>query len=199
MIIGLIGNIGSGKTTIASILTKQYNYEEIIFSDPLKQIGLIFGFEHHQLYGTQLEKNEINKKRGISGRTFLQKFGTDICRDILPNIFPTFERIWIKLAEEKLINSKSKNIIFSDCRFYDEVELIKKHGGMIVKIVNECNECNSTDRSTSEVHNHSSEILDELYYDIILVNEKKSISVLQMQIDELLKANLNNFKYCVKI
>ena len=56
--IAIIGSIGSGKST-ASNIVKKYDYEEITFANPVKEIGLILGFEHNELYGTQEDKLKL--------------------------------------------------------------------------------------------------------------------------------------------
>ena len=88
LIIGIAGKIGVGKTTTSDYLAQKYSFYEYSFAEPIKKIGLIFGFESHQLYGTQSQKMEVNEHWGVSARHFLQKFGTDICRDSIPQLFP---------------------------------------------------------------------------------------------------------------
>lgn len=105
MIIGLTGKKGSGKTTVAKYLEFKYEFQEYAFADPLKKIAMIFGFSEQEVYGTQEDKARINPELGISAREFLQKFGTEICREQLSVIFPTLKMgpsgiIWIKLMRD---------------------------------------------------------------------------------------------------
>ena len=46
LIIGIVGKTGVGKTTTSDYLEQKYS-----FAEPIKKIGLAFGFESHQLYG----------------------------------------------------------------------------------------------------------------------------------------------------
>ena len=99
-LIALTGSMNSGKTTISNYLTHTYGFTEYAFANPIKDIGLTLGFEKHQMYGTQKQKLEINQYLNISGREFLQKFGTEIGRNLLPQIIPSMqlgESIWIRL------------------------------------------------------------------------------------------------------
>ena len=56
----------------------------------------------------------------ISPRRAYQVFGTDVMRDVLPNVWTTI--------------APSKNVIITDVRLMNEVEWIKKHSGILVYI-----------------------------------------------------------------
>ena len=135
LLIMLTGSIGSGKSTAAEILTK-YNFIEDFFAKPLKDFGLSLGFEHHQIYGTQEQKLEINQFWGISGREFLQKFGSEVCRDALPGIIPGMNfnnrTLWARVMESKI--QKHKRLVISDGRFLDEAALVKEYKGVIIRL-----------------------------------------------------------------
>ena len=137
-IIGITGQMGSGKSTAASYLKEKYGYTEYAFANPLKDIAVVMGFNVDQVYGTQDQKLEINKMWGVSGREFLQKFGTDICRDTLPSLFPNNDfgqnTIWIKLFEKYCVDNPGVNIVVSDVRFPDEARFITSAGGSIIRI-----------------------------------------------------------------
>lgn len=165
MLIGIVGNIGTGKTTVANYLVTKRGFTEITFSTPLKQIAEIFGFEKSQLYGTQEEKLEINKLWGISGREFMQKFGTEICREQFPRIL-NIEKVWIKLFEKAYEESKSNNIVVSDVRFEDEADSIKRKGGILVRI----------NRKTKHNINHKSE-LQNFKIDFVIENNTTIINL----------------------
>jgi energy-coupling factor transporter ATP-binding protein EcfA2 len=155
MIVVLTGKIGSGKSTISRILKEKYNFEEMAFSDPLKEFGLSVGFTKNQLYGSQKEKEEVNDFWGMSGRKFMQTFGTDIMRNQ-----KYIEKFWIRALEKRLSN---KNIVITDGRFSDEIEMIRKHGGMVVKIERDNN------RYKNNLHSSETE-LDNIIPDYIICN-----------------------------
>ncbi len=138
VIIGLAGSMGSGKSTAAAYITEKYGFVEYSFAKPLKDISMIMGFDWHQVYGTQAQKLEVNKMWGITGREFLQKFGTEVCREILPSILPKtnfgFYSIWIRLFEKYCADNPNTNIVVSDVRFSDEANFISSMGGHIIQI-----------------------------------------------------------------
>lgn len=143
MLIGFVGKTGVGKTHAATYLKNKYDFVEISFADPIKEIALILGFTRNEVYGTQEEKLKINDSWKISGRTFLQHFGTNIMRDILPTCIPEMENVWINLLKfrvkklKMLFDKNDLKIIISDCRFLDEANVIKELGGHLVRISRE--------------------------------------------------------------
>ena len=180
-LICIIGNIGVGKSTVADII-KKYDYNEITFAGPVKEIGLILGFDHKNLYGSQEDKLELNKFWGVSGREFMQKFATNIMRNELSkyiNMNMNNQTIWVRLCEKKILNllEQNKKIIISDGRFPDEIDMIRKHGGIIIKII----------RTNNYNKQHESEkYIDEIKSDIIIINDG-TINDLEYQIYNLIK------------
>ena len=138
MIIVFVGSIGSGKSTGADILKRKFNFEEITFAQPIKDFALLLGFENKNVYGSQQEKVEINPEFGVSGRQFMQTFGTDIMRNA--SLFPNIQNIWIKVVEIKIKKalSQNKNLVISDCRFQDESEMLRKYNPIFIKLKRNC-------------------------------------------------------------
>lgn len=147
----LMGKIKSGKSTAAEIL-KKYKFTELTFSEPIKKFAESVGFDYKSLYGTQEEKLQINTRYNMSGREFMQKFGTDLCRE-------SFEGIFIKALESKLSNVPT---VISDCRFLDELEMLMKYSPITIRII--------SDRSQGS--NHISETqLDNYFADYTIYND----------------------------
>jgi hypothetical protein len=189
MIIGLCGYAGSGKTTAANYLTQKHAFKEATFAGPLKDIAKIIGFTDKQLHGTQDDKLEINKQLNISAREFMQKFGTDICRNQFPKIFPNMNlgksgSIWVKLMENYIENHPDTLICCSDIRFPDELELISSYQNSIIIQIHRDNESN-------EYHNHVSETsLPDIVPDYQIINNS-SLEDLYETIDNILKIRSN--------
>lgn len=164
-LICIIGNIGVGKSTVAEIF-KQNDYVELTFADPVKQIGLILGFEQQELYGSQEDKLKINDFWGVSGREFMQKFATNLMRNELPNhinMNMDNKTIWVRLCQKKIndLLKQNKKIIVSDGRFIDEINMIKEMGGIIIKIIRNNN---------YDIHHESESYISKLDADIIIEN-----------------------------
>jgi dephospho-CoA kinase len=173
MIIGLTGNIGSGKTTSAEYIKKKYGFTEYAFADPIKKIAMTIGFDYKDIYGTQSEKLYINNFWGISGREFLQKFGKETCRDFLPTILPNMNiqtgSIWINVFKRFIDDNEEKDIIVSDVRFINEYKSIIEKKGIVIKIIRG-NELLDTNQDFSAYH--SSEMnFDNIDHDYVINND----------------------------
>jgi len=165
MIFGITGRKGHGKDTISDILVKKYDFEKLSFADPLKRaVKEIFNLSDQQLYG--YEKEFIDKYWKVTPREILQFVGTELFRNQLKNLIPDVEEnIWVKVLENKIKNVRG-NIVISDVRFPNEVDMIKKLNGKIIKIIRPNLENNT-------LSNHISENLDTDYdYDYIIINDK---------------------------
>ena len=172
LLIGITGNIGSGKTTVAEYIKKIYPNAIIYsFAEPLKKIAEIFKFDNHQIYGSQEDKLEINKHWNVSCREFLQKVGTELFRNRLSEIIPEFKdkSVWIELF--KIQVEKQPGIyIIPDVRFLNESEIIHKMKGYIIKTVRK------KYNSDSEESKHTSELeIDKIKYDYLIDNDNNDL------------------------
>jgi hypothetical protein len=134
MIIGICGFIGTGKDTIGNILCIERNYIQLSFANILKEIiSKLFCWDLEMIQGLTKEsriwREEIDVKWSkilgydVTPRLMLERGGTQACRNVFgENIFVGHLRMTIdKLIEEK------KNIVITDCRFNNEIELIKSY------------------------------------------------------------------------
>ena len=63
MIIGIAGNAGSGKDTVADHLVKNHGFVKVSLADPLKRICReVFDFSDEQLWGASEERNKPDKR-----------------------------------------------------------------------------------------------------------------------------------------
>lgn len=138
MIIGLVGFIGSGKDTVASRFIS-YGCIKDSFAAPLKDAcAAIFGWPRTLLEGDTIESREFRetpdmfwtRKLGIDNftpRLALQLLGTDVLR----NQF--HQDIWLSSLEYRFrIKNNDQNVVISDARFRNELELIKSLNGIVV-------------------------------------------------------------------
>jgi len=183
-LICLTGNIGVGKSTVADII-KKYGYTELTFAGPVKDIGLILGFDYNDVYGTQDDKLKINEYWGVSGREFMQKFATNIMCDELSNHIKMImdgKTIWVKLCEKKIkdLLTQNKKILVSDGRFIDEINMIKELDGKIIKIIRNNNNYNNYNNHVSESY------ISQINADIIIDNTG-TINELEDKIKQILQ------------
>lgn len=140
MLIGLSGQIASGKDTIADYLITHKGFRRMSFAGPLKDaVSSIFGWDRQMLEGTTKEsrkwRDQVDtwwaNRLGIphlTPRWVLQQWGTEVGRKAF------HDDIWIASIENKLIKLTSENIVISDCRFINELKSIKNVGGYTIRV-----------------------------------------------------------------
>lgn len=80
----------------------------------------VFRAVYEQLYGTAIE----------SGRHALKLIGTDIVRRHVG------ESVWVTLAKRRYFRDPSRHpIVFDDCRFPNEADLIHSAGGITIRLL----------------------------------------------------------------
>lgn len=138
MIIGICGFKSSGKDTISQYLIDNYGFNKLSFAGVLKDIvSIIFGWSRDKLEGLTKEDREWREEidtwwaksldmPNLTPRYVLQYFGTDLFRN------HWHKDIWVKVLEKKL--SDYENIVVTDCRFENEINILKKNNGKILHI-----------------------------------------------------------------
>ena len=135
MIVGICGAIGSGKDTIAQYICDSRGFVRVSMAAALKDAAaIIFGWDRDMLEGITRDHRARREKVDsfwaerlgrpeFSPRAALQILGTELFRN---NFHP---ETWVIAAERKIM--QSKNVVISDIRFPNEVEMIRRHNGQI--------------------------------------------------------------------
>lgn len=151
MIIGLLGEAGSGKDTVANYLISMHGYSQDSFATSLKDaVAAVFGWDREALEGKTTESREWRETvdswwserlniPDLTPRLMLQQWGTEVCRNHFHN------DIWIASLERRM--AANSNTVISDCRFPNEIDVIKKMSGITIRIY----------RGASLSNNHISE------------------------------------------
>ena len=138
-IIGITGLAGSGKDTIGDIITNNFkDWEKMSFASHLKDVtALLFGMDRKMLAGETPEDRAKREQpdefwsnkmgKDFTPRYALQFLGTNLLRNQL------HQNIWVDCLERKILNSK-KNIVITDVRFPNEINMIKSIGGEIWRV-----------------------------------------------------------------
>ncbi len=139
--IGILGNIGSGKNTVAQYLATK-GCIPTSFAGPIKDLCTsVFGWDREMLEGETEESREFregidlywSKKLNIPNftpRSALQLIGTDVMRD---HFHPD---IWLNSLEYRVkkLHNQNECVVISDCRFRNELELINRMGGTTILV-----------------------------------------------------------------
>ncbi|MHC1705768.1 MAG: adenylosuccinate synthetase [Tenuifilaceae bacterium] len=105
IIIVLTGEIGSGKTTLATSLKSQYNFEVLKTSDVLIKYS---------------ESSKFRQKKDEDKRMFLQRIGEQLDKETRGN--------WILTHFQSIINKKDR-IIIDSVRIPEQIEAIRQSYG----------------------------------------------------------------------
>lgn len=122
MLIGILGEIGVGKSTVAEMIAQQTAYSHILpFAKPLKDLARSIGW---------------NGKKDAKGRRLLQLLGTDICRECIDPNWHTNKWVEevIKIVRQ-YDDPKTPIIIADDLRFLNEASTVHASCGKIIRVV----------------------------------------------------------------
>lgn len=150
-IYGITGLIGSGKGTLADFLIEKHGFRKMSFADTLKDAcSVIFGWKREMLEGDTAESRSWREKvdpfwsdrlgiENFSPRLALQWMGTEAGRGVFGDeIWTTCMERRIndfrESIEEKPYFSEEAKVVIPDTRFFNEIQLIKRLGGQIVRV-----------------------------------------------------------------
>jgi len=142
MIIAICGFQGAGKDTLADILVKKHNFTKLAFGSAVKDVvSSLFQWDREMLEGITKESREqretidewwsdILKIDNFTPRKAMQLIGTDLFRHKFNS------DIWVYIVEKKIIEliKEKKNIVVCDCRFPNELEMLKKYDVKLIHI-----------------------------------------------------------------
>lgn len=174
MLISISGLIGSGKDTAADYLCTVHGFKRMSFGASLKDaVAVIFNWDRELLEGSTKHSREWREqvdtwwaeRLGIphlTPRWVLQQWGTEVARKAF------HDEIWVASVENKLLNIK-EDIVITDCRFPNELNAIKKAGGITIRThrgpdpewLNMAADYNRMD--IPEIHKHFKSILEDTY------------------------------------
>lgn len=163
LIIGISGKKRCGKDTagmyLSSLLGAE-NAKTMYWATKMKiaaaeMLGLP---PYHFFTDANKEKAyEIAAGVFISGREFLQKFGTDCFRDVFHKNF------WVFQAMKDIKARKEGIILIPDTRFPNEYEAIKDKGGYVIRV------CKDLPPAPGDDH-PSETALDDYNFDLVIDN-----------------------------
>lgn len=168
----ILGHASAGKTTLTNYLIKK-GYIQLIFAGPIKNFLMDIGYSYDQVNGTSAQKVMKHKDFNMSGRDLAQKYGTELMRDLFPDVCPDFNlngyKFWARVAEYKLNEFfPNAKVVFADGRMEDEAEMVRKNGGYIIKISRKKDESCLNE----EQKNHTSETsINNIVSDFTIEND----------------------------
>jgi dephospho-CoA kinase len=175
-IIAICGAKRSGKDVLAEHLVKHYKYERVAFADSLKlAVKALFNFDDEQVRTDK--KDVVDETWGITPRSALQFFGTEVMQEKIQELLPDIKRNFFANNLKKYITNANADtkFVISDLRFLHEYEMllkipnIRKEDVIIIRVVR------PTNREASSSVTNDSHISEREYmkipYDVVLVND----------------------------
>ncbi|HLL28610.1 MAG TPA: deoxynucleotide monophosphate kinase [Xanthobacteraceae bacterium] len=126
-IIAFSGLARSGKSTALNILVNKYGFTPIPLAAPLKRMLIALGLTEAQVYGDQKE-TPCELLCGKTPRWAMQTLGTEWGRDIIA------PDLWTRAWESAAAKAGGFGVTCDDVRFPNEVAMIRKNGGIIIRI-----------------------------------------------------------------
>lgn len=181
-LVGLCGFAQAGKDTVANRLVTPHEWERVAFADTLRDMLYALDpiIDVDEVYGeidvmrAQQYVDEVGWDKAKTSvpevRDLLQRLGTEAGRNILGN------DTWVRLAEEHIEAAVPLPVVVSDCRFPNELQMVRRRGGVLVWI----------DRpGTEAVNAHASEhSVSKDDCDLVITNDG-SLEALYREIDLL--------------
>jgi hypothetical protein len=139
MIIGVCGLIGAGKDTIADYLVNIHQFRRESFANTLKDaVSSVFGWDRELLEGRTKHSRAWREQvdawwadrlgmPDLTPRWVLQYWGTEVVRRGF------HDDTWIASLENKL-RKTTDDVVISDCRFPNEIDAIKRAGGVVIRV-----------------------------------------------------------------
>ncbi len=167
LLIGLTGYAGSGKDTLADIMTRDYGFKRLSFADKLKDILADLYGVPRQIFDDRTLKNEPCRELGWkTPREAAQLIGTEGFRNLIRR------DTWVDFVMRQVdqgLNSPDNpgGIVITDVRFPEEFNAVAEQGGFVIGVMRNDHEnyiapesekhiADLQERSHIRVHNNKS-------------------------------------------
>lgn len=137
--IGIKGDIGAGKDTVADYLAKRYRFKNFHFADALKDTcAAMFGV-YRELFDDPIAKNKMISYWKMTPRQMAIVVGTDIIRDKFGEDH-WVKRVHMEIVKKFFVEEQVERFTFSDVRFQNEVDyIITANDGLIITVKRDIN------------------------------------------------------------
>ena len=167
MIISISGRIGSGKDTVANIIEQvspSNNWQIKKFAGKLKDIAeLLTGIPKIHFEDQEFKKTSMAPEWNMTYRDFLQRIGTEAMRNGLHEnvwvnaLFSDYKATTIAVGSNEFdITEKDvlPNWLITDTRFPNELEAVKQHNGITIKVIRDSGNTVGTLHSSETALDH---------------------------------------------
>jgi hypothetical protein len=162
MLIGFLGKRGRGKDTCGGYLIEKHNFKSCSFALAIKKsVAVKYGLTYEQL---NTDAKEVKHPYWNVTLRQIMQFEGDLMRkhgnELIPDINDNF---FVKCVEKFIIENKQQNIVITDCRYQNEIDLIHKYKGIVIKITRDNIPESKQDSHSSE---QSIDLIKDFDYEI---------------------------------
>lgn len=177
-IIGLVGRAHAGKDLVATHVHDTYGHDNCKFAGPMKTaLKSLFDFSHEQVEGDL--KETVDERWGVTPRRVMQFFGTEMLQIKMQELIPGLGRHFAVKRMFLNYDTREQPFCVSDVRFQHEVDAIRQHGGIVIRL-------RRNQDGHSKEHEHESESgVDGMSCDYDVDNDG-SVADLFSKIDRIL-------------
>ena len=130
MILGITGQKFHGKNTVAALVAKSIGVRvrEVAFAAPIKE----FARDYCGLSAAQTDgdlKEVVDERWGLTPRQIMQRYGTEVGRQIHPDI-------WIRACLGRIANANEPDTLWivTDLRFHNEAAALRAAGAKLWRV-----------------------------------------------------------------
>lgn len=106
-------------------MEEKYNFKTLNFADSLKDFLISLGFTKNQVYSHRKDY-EVHEFFNLTARQAMREIGMLMRNSLIS---------WKLSLEYKLLREiKQTDVCIGDVRFEDEAEMIKKYGGILIRL-----------------------------------------------------------------
>lgn len=131
-VIGLTGRAGTGKDTVARILSNLFGYRPRSFADPIRRglVAMFEGLSPELLTDRGHKETPLEITHGTTPRRLMQTLGTEWGRTLI------HPEIWVTQMEAWVERHQPYRLVIPDVRFADEARWIREErGGLVLRVV----------------------------------------------------------------
>jgi len=178
-LIGLSGQVGSGKDHLGSVIGTRRGFFQLSFADHLKMTLIAHG-------EMTWEEAFVQKPKWVRER--LQQYGTEEIRDTVDfDFWINALEGWIQTLHRR---HKISKFVIPDVRFANEVEWIHKNEGIVIRLASDRE---SIEELTPEQTAHRSEVsLDAYEFPHHIVNNEAEAEETEVAVLELVDLYLRS-------
>lgn len=128
VVVGIAGLKYHGKDTAAKVLINNHGFQRVSFADGVKKVVSEMLHVPVEWLHDPAKKELLHEPSGKTLREWMQLVGTEVGRNI-------WAPVWIQWWRDEIAEKGYDRVVATDMRFPNELEAIRKLGGIAVRVI----------------------------------------------------------------